>query len=224
MSDIEIDELIQLPKRHKIPTATFKPKSTSEVDFESTEEASSSSIGLEDVIDTSKSAYKVASGLLPDISIDQKKARLKQYKRRPLPIDGLGQSTLPEQVGIDKMSEKKIDAQLEMYESVYNAQTNSMITENILRFCTSQIDSFTSLKGEYVKKNMEDETLKADLEDELSVITYMLSRRVRIIARVCQNWFSAFTESVKASSIPQKSQNPLEVQVIPVIQPLVESK
>ena len=222
MSDIEIDEHIELPKRHKIPTAVFKPKSTSEVDFESTEEASS--IGLEDVIDTSKSAYKTVSGLMPDISIDQKKARLKQYKRRPLPIDGLGQSTLPEQVGIDKMSEKKIDAQLEMYESVYNAQTNSMITENILRFCTSQIDSFTSLGGNYVKKNMEDETLKADLEDELSVITYMLSRRVRIIARVCQNWFSAFTESVKAASIPQKSQNPLEVQIVPVIQPLVESK
>ena len=128
---------------------------------------------------------------LPVETLENKKARLAQYMRRgPLELNSKSIDLLK----LESMKENMINAQLESYDYYQNQKTTDVLSDTLLLWSSSGIDKFSGLDGKFTKKCQEDETLKNDIADELSVYGYLISRPVRIISRLCLNFFQALRE------------------------------
>ncbi len=139
---------------------------------------------------------------LPTESLGNKKARLAQYMRRG-PLEELNPKGI-DLVKLESMKENIITAQLESYDFYQNQKTTDVLSDTLLLWSSSGIDSFTGLEGKFTKKCQEDETLKNDISDELSVYGYLISRPVRIISRLCLNFFQALKEPrVEKKTLPR---------------------
>ena len=151
---------------------------------------------------------------LPTESLENKKARLAQYMRRgPLEELNSNSKSTSDLLKLETMKENIINAQLESYDYYQNQKTTEVLSDTLLLWSSSGIDKFSGLNGNFTKKCQEDETLRNDIADELSVYGYLISRPVRIISRLCLNFFQALREPPSRVSEEKKS-NETKIEIV----------
>jgi hypothetical protein len=156
---------------------------------------------LDSMSNVMKGSVDVVKSLIPDQDLDTKKLRLRQYMRSR-PLIQLGKNAVnPEFEKIDKMKESEIDSKLDSYDFFINQETTNVLSSAVINFACGSVDSWARLDGRFNKKCLEDESLKADIQDELSRFSSWISRPIRIISRLALNAVESFKETKTSQNL-----------------------